>query len=93
MLYRLVGCVRYLWGDKMANKPLNLNFDTTQLLNQACIVVENNAKKNCPVDTGELRRSITHEVNGDTGIVGSNLEYAPYVEYGTGLFTESGNGR
>lgn len=43
---------------------------------------------------GALRRSITSkvEVNGDnvTGVVYTPLEYAPYVEYGTGLFAEEG---
>ena len=64
-----------------------------QALNKACILVENQAKENCPVDTGELRMSITHYVEGDTGVVGTNKQYAPYVEYGTGLFAREGNGR
>ena len=64
-----------------------------QALNKACILVENQAKENCPVDTGELRMSITHYVEGDTGVVGTNKQYAPYVEYGTGLFAKEGNGR
>ena len=64
-----------------------------QALNKACILVENQAKENCPVDTGELRMSITHYVEGQTGIVGTNKHYAPYVEYGTGLFARDGNGR
>ena len=64
-----------------------------QALNKACILVENQAKENCPVDTGELRMSITHYVEEDTGVVGTNKQYAPYVEYGTGLFAKEGNGR
>jgi HK97 gp10 family phage protein len=36
------------------------------------------------VDTGRLLNSITHSVeNGDTAVIGTNVEYAPYVEYGT----------
>ena len=40
---------------------------------------ESYAKALCPVDTGALRNSITHRVDGDGGtvVVGSNLEYAP----------------
>ena len=34
--------------------------------------------------TGALRNSITHKTDGDSVVVGSNLEYAPYVELGTG---------
>lgn len=38
----------------------------------------------CPVDTGRLRNSITHAPEGDKAeIIGTNVEYAPYVEYGT----------
>ena len=33
---------------------------------------------------GTLRQSITHIVDGDELLIGSNVEYAPYVELGTG---------
>lgn len=44
---------------------------------------EGYAKENCPVDTGRLRNSITNKVvkNEDAVYVGTNVEYAPYVEY------------
>ena len=35
------------------------------------------------VRTGRLRNSITHGTTDDKAIVGTNLEYAPYVELGT----------
>lgn len=44
---------------------------------------EGNVAMLAPVDTGRLRGSITHEVDGDTAYIGTNVEYAPYVEYGT----------
>jgi HK97 gp10 family phage protein len=50
------------------------------------MVVERDAKINAPVDTGRLRASITPEVrrgNPIEGIVGSNVDYAPYMELGT----------
>lgn len=58
-------------------------------------LVENKAKENCPVDDGQLRASITHEISEDISSVaiGSNLEYAPYVHQGTGLFAVEGDGR
>lgn len=59
-----------------------------QRLGQACALVERAAKEKAPKDNGELRRSITSKVEGLTGIVFTPLEYAPYVEYGTGLFAE-----
>lgn len=63
-------------------------------LKKSCALVERDAKIKAPKDTGALRRSITSEIvteDGDiAGIVFTPLEYAPYVEYGTGLFAESG---
>ena len=44
---------------------------------------EGYAKRKCPVDTGNLRNSITHGVEDYTAYIGTNVEYAPYVEYGT----------
>ena len=59
-------------------------------LGKACALVEGEAKKKAPKGTGELRNSITSRVEGDVGIVYTPLEYAPYVEFGTGLFAENG---
>lgn len=59
-------------------------------LGKACALVERSAKEKAPKGSGELRRSITSKVEGTTGIVFTALEYAPYVEYGTGLFAENG---
>ena len=68
--------------------------DLKRAMGKACAVVERKAKEKAPKDTGELRRSITSEVEVNTGeiegIVFTPLEYAPYVEYGTGLFAEQG---
>lgn len=47
---------------------------------------ETNAKLLCPVDTGALRDSIRHGVDGCTVYVGAAESYAPYVELGTGKF-------
>ena len=46
---------------------------------------ERYAKKDCPVDTGRLRNSITYETRTlqKEVYIGSNVEYAPYVELGT----------
>lgn len=45
---------------------------------------ETYAKKQCPVDTGNLRNSITHaQVDENTEAIGTNVEYGPYVELGT----------
>lgn len=65
-----------------------------EAVGKACALVERAAKEKAPKDTGELRRSITSDIKteGDdiVGIVFTPLEYAPYIEYGTGLFAEEG---
>ena len=50
------------------------------------------AQKLCPVDTGALRQSISYQVDPDevSVTVGSNSEYAAYVELGTGQYSEVG---
>ena len=47
------------------------------------LTAETYAKKATPVDTGRLRNSISHAVDGEAVYIGSNVEYAPYVEMGT----------
>ena len=45
---------------------------------------EGNVKLLTPVDTGRLRNSITHaQIDERTEAVGTNVEYAAYVELGT----------
>lgn len=56
---------------------------------------EGYAKDLAPVDTGNLRISISHRVDPEepAAYVGTNTEYAPYVELGTGIYAEGGGGR
>lgn len=56
-------------------------------LTRRAVKVESAAKRICPVDTGRLRSSITHELDTDArglvAFVGTNVEYARFVEFGT----------
>ena len=54
-------------------------------LEKCGLTAEGSAKKLCPVDTGNLRNSITHEVDEEepAAYIGTNVEYAPYQELGT----------
>ena len=86
-------------GLEHLNKTLETLLSTenmTQAMGQACAAVEASAKKKAPKDSGALRRSIASKVEAEggdiQGVVYTALDYAPYVEYGTGLFAES-NGR
>lgn len=53
---------------------------------------EGYAKNLCPVETGALRNSIAHAVQDNTVYIGTNVEYAPYVEFGTGPHNTLGGG-
>lgn len=82
--------------DDVLDKIKDLN-DIAKLersMGKACAVVERAAKQKAPKGNGELRRSITSKVeknaDGIQGVIFTPLEYAPYVEYGTGLFAEEG---
>lgn len=63
----------------------------------ACLRVETDAKRDCPVDMGTLRASIHSEVDQEPdrviGRIGSELDYAPYVHNGTGIYAQDGTGR
>lgn len=85
--------------DKIIAK-LDKMQDTSTIVSamqDACDLVEGAAKDKAPKDTGALKRSITNRIevigNEVSGIVFTPLEYSPYIEYGTGIYTENGNGR
>ena len=83
-------------GAEALVAELGKKFDTEKMqknLGKACAIVEGAAKKKAPKGDGTLRSSITYKVNGTVGIVYTPLEYAPYVEFGTGIEAEDGNGR
>uniref|UniRef100_UPI0035A0416A HK97-gp10 family putative phage morphogenesis protein n=1 Tax=Jeotgalibaca porci TaxID=1868793 RepID=UPI0035A0416A len=68
-----------------------------QALEEAALLVEGQAKALAPVDSGELRDKIDHTIKEQNGMkiaqIGSPLDYAIYVEYGTGEHTTNGAGR
>ena len=61
-------------------------------LEKCGLIAEGYAKRMCPVDTGNLRNSITHQVDISELLcrIGSNSEYAVYVELGTGIYYPGG---
>lgn len=67
--------------DKITN---NLTMGLHNALEQAGEFVRADAVANCPVDTGRLQGSITSSVEGNSAVVGTNVEYGIYVEFGTG---------
>lgn len=51
---------------------------------KAIRLAELDAKQNAPVDTGKHRQSIVGEMEGEKGKLSANMEYSPYLEFGTG---------
>ena len=79
----------------MADISITLEVNNTDLVKEALqsaidkaleeigLQAQNYATAICPVDTGRLKNSITHmQENENTEVIGTNVEYAPYVEMG-----------
>ncbi len=77
-----------------------LDVDSKKVLRQSIgkniKMVQGEAKLLCPTDTGGLRNSIITNVKETdkaiTATVSTNMEYAPYVEFGTGKKGENSGG-
>jgi len=54
-----------------------------KFLESASVILQGAARRNTPVDTGRLRSSISRDVQKDEATVGTNVNYAQFVEYGT----------
>lgn len=78
-------------GDEFAEFSENLREAAARLpiaidsgVQTTAVAVERSAKQNAPVDTGTLSRSIEHrQVELGTYVVGTGIEYADDVEFGT----------
>lgn len=82
--------------DQNINIQVQITDNSPEVLNAVAIAIqralwqmgstaEGHAKENppCPVDTGRLRSSITHQETKDQTVIGSNVEYAAAQELGT----------
>ena len=88
----MAGPVRLVWNEEEFSKGLaraaqGIKIRSTKDLQALGIDVQNQARRFCPVDTGRLRSSIQHQMGEDAQgpyvVIGTNVEYAPYVEFGT----------
>lgn len=56
-------------------------------MRDSVLIIDRGAKQNAPVDTGRLRASITPAITSSgedvEGVVGTNVYYAPFQEFGT----------
>ncbi len=68
----------------MREMPEIITEELGKAVRDLMLIVEAKAKELCPVDTGKLRASITPVIQSwAEAYVGTNTEYAPYVEFGT----------
>ena len=75
----------YSYRDNTDEVLKGLSDAVERSLTRIGLEAEGYAKKECPVDTGNLRNSITNEVRSseEAVYIGTNVEYAAYVELGT----------
>lgn len=84
-----------VFKDNSEEAKNRVNRATIRWLFEACILVQGQAVLLAPVQTARLRNSVDYVVDEDEliGYVGTSVEYAVYVEFGTGEFAENGRGR
>ena len=69
--------------DKIMKK-VQVGDDLNKAVERIALLIEGEAKRLCPVRTGRLRASIhTGKIEEGVYYVGTNVYYAPYVEFGT----------
>ena len=80
---QILGAAKVNANLAMVKRLLVKGFADDELMKIA-LRVERKAKQLCPVDTGRLRASLhTWRINLLTAAVGTDVEYASFVEYGT----------
>ena len=69
--------------DKIMKK-VDMKKELEEAVEAIAYMIEGEAKRICPVRTGRLRASIhTGKIEEGVYYVGTNVYYAPYVEFGT----------
>jgi len=68
--------------DKLLIKLTNLPNEIVKAFAKSVHIIVRLARELAPVDTGRLRASIFARTTNSTVEIGSNLHYAPYVEFG-----------
>lgn len=78
---------------KLTRMGMDVNDTLAPIMARQAQFVQGEAKELCPVDSGDLRERIYYRSrkakNKVTALVYTNMEYAPYVEFGTGKVGET----
>lgn len=70
--------------DRLPELAGQLRERASEAVRKTALDIEAGAKAIVPVDTGNLKNSIQTKMEDDlTATIGTHVEYAPYVEYGT----------
>jgi len=77
----------------MLKMAIDINAVSEKALNVTSEKIRNEAKKNAPVNTGMLRKSIIVEQAPLLRVIGSTVDYAIFVEYETKPATGNSGGR
>ena len=77
--------------DNSGKALSEFNAKLTRGLAAVGMTAEGYAKKECPYDTGRLQNSISNEVEENNVYIGTNVEYAVYVEFNDKAKHPSGN--
>jgi hypothetical protein len=92
-----VNNVAIKFEDNRIKVSEKLNDKAVKFLIEAKNSLVSQTQRNTPVDTGDLKRSFGEDSYIDekelTAYIGSRLEYAIWVEMGTGEYAVEGNGR
>ncbi|MFJ7647715.1 HK97-gp10 family putative phage morphogenesis protein [Lysinibacillus sp. NPDC097279] len=68
--------------------------EVSDIVFETARLIQSQAKALAPFDDGGLKGSIKMEMLGKyNAVVTVGVHYAIYVEYGTGIYAENGNGR
>ena len=81
----------FVWyGDKVLR---SVEAAKKAALTRGCQIVISHAVPLIRNVSGNLGGSLSYKVDRDEGRAGTNVKYAPYVEFGTGKYAEKGDGR
>jgi HK97 gp10 family phage protein len=69
--------------NNMENYTIKKQREVARAVALSALRIESEAKRIVPVRTGRLRASITAHITPVRGEVGTNVEYAPKVEFGS----------
>ena len=86
-----IGDTTLEWHGEKIKKESNSQIAKAML--QIGLLVQASATYRAPVDLGNLKNSIQIEAEAREVTIGTNVEYAPYLEFGTGIYAEKGDGR